>query len=362
MRLRTFGLDTLAALLGPSYIAHRHWIPNSFLSEARIVFGRADLLGIFICVVIVGSLLNLTRRELLVGLLKIWVPLLAASVVAIILGAGVGLAAGLPINVVLLKTVVPALVGGLTGGALPLAAAYAHAFGTAAGSELAQLLPAVVTANLLAVFAAGTISALGWRKGLDAAAISAQAAPLEVESKEATPRSAGGILAAMALLAGIYILGGLVRTWWGIPAPLVFLVCAAVLQLLSLPPQWLTAAVLELYRACIRFLTYPLLLSVGLLLMPWQDFLDGLHIANIAVLAVIVAALALMGAWAARWVGLPAKDGAIIAVTRAAMGGSGDVAILNAAHRLDLMAFAQIATRLGGAATLALTLLALVIG
>lgn len=362
MRLRTFGLDTLAALLVPSYIAYRHWIPESVLSDARALFERADLLGMFICVVIVGSLLSLTRQALLVGLLKVWVPMLAASMVAIGLGAGVGVAAGLPLRLVLLKTVIPALVGGLTGGALPLAAAYAHAFGTTAGSELAQLLPSVVTANLLAVLAAGIISAQERRKGLDAEAIGMRAAPHPLKSTEATPLSAGAILPAVGLLIGIYILGNLLRRGWGIPPPLLFLVCATTLQVLAPLPKWLVAAVGNLYRTCIRIFTYPLLLSVGLLLMPWRDLTVGFRIANIAVLSVTVAALALVGAWSARWVNLPAKDGAIIAIARAAMGGSGDVAILNAAHRLDLMAFAQIATRLGGAATLALTLLALAMG
>jgi Na+/citrate or Na+/malate symporter len=59
----------------------------------------------------------------------------------------------------------------------------------------------------------------------------------------------------------------------------------------------------------------------------------------------------------ARWVGLYPIDTAIVNACHSGQGGTGDVAILTAANRMQLMPFAQIATRIGGAIMVTLTLI-----
>ena len=52
-------------------------------------------------------------------------------------------------------------------------------------------------------------------------------------------------------------------------------------------------------------------------------------------------------------------EAAIVNACHSGQGGTGDVAILTAADRMVLMPFAQIATRIGGAITVTLTLIIL---
>ena len=52
-------------------------------------------------------------------------------------------------------------------------------------------------------------------------------------------------------------------------------------------------------------------------------------------------------------------DTAIVNACHSGQGGTGDVAILTAANRMQLMPFAQIATRIGGAIVVTVTLLVL---
>ena len=60
-----------------------------------------------------------------------------------------------------------------------------------------------------------------------------------------------------------------------------------------------------------------------------------------------------------RWLGMYPIDTAIVNACHSGQGGTGDVAILTAANRMQLMPFAQIATRIGGAITVTLCLIAM---
>jgi Na+/citrate or Na+/malate symporter len=69
--------------------------------------------------------------------------------------------------------------------------------------------------------------------------------------------------------------------------------------------------------------------------------------------------LMLIGAVVGRFLNMYPIESAIINACHSGQGGTGDVAILTAANRMQLMPFAQIATRIGGAITVTIVLIVL---
>jgi malate:Na+ symporter len=211
-----------------------------------------------------------------------------------------------------------------------------------------------VVGNMLAVLVGGMLSPWSHRFG---SGVAPPETPVSSQGTAHDQRPPARFLVLGALLlSAFYGLGAVSSLVFKVPSPLVILALTAVVHILLPLPVPITRSIVYLYRLCIRLFTYPLLLAVGLLLTPWQTLMDGLRWDKLIVAIVTVLMLTGSGAWMARFARLTLVEGALIGLARAAMGGSGDIAILSAARRMDLMPFAQIATRLGGAITLALSL------
>ena len=67
-----------------------------------------------------------------------------------------------------------------------------------------------------------------------------------------------------------------------------------------------------------------------------------------------VAAMVASGFFVGAWLKMYPVESAIVTACHSGLGGTGDVAILSASNRMGLMPFAQISTRIGGAAMIVL--------
>lgn len=365
--VRAVGLGTVAVVFVPSYLVYAGGISARATDEARIFLASSDAIGVFIAILITGSIAGIDRRGLIAGLAKIVLPLSLGSIVAAASATLVGTAFGLKPFDALFLVAAPIMGGGITAGALPLSVGYEDVLVTSQGEMLARMLPAVILGNFTAMVCAGLLASLEGGHWTKRSALSGSAGGLpgladgEIAAACDGKESPGDLQArgaAVAIIVALYVAGTVASRIFDAPAPLIVLALAATLLLADVLSPRIRASIVAIYRFCVAAFTGPVLFAVGLVLTPWGKLVEGFAPANLATIVAAVGSLSVAGFLASRWIGLAPVDGAIVTVTRAAMGGTGDIAVLSAGGRMELMPFAQISTRIGGAATVAAALAA----
>jgi Na+/citrate or Na+/malate symporter len=362
--LRKLGAPAITAAFLPSYLVYRHWLPADFNRNVTGFVHETNFIYLYITAVIVGSISGMNRTLLLRGLAKVFIPLLAGSIAAFVLGTAVGASLHMPLGKTIPMILVPIMAGGVGEGAIPLSLGYAEIFHQSAGDLLAHLLPVVLFANLVAIVSAGVLNTIGNRwpalTGNGVLENATQAVrPLphhETTTKALTPQNC-----LLGLLFGIclYVAGVVLHRWIPLPPPVTMLLLAFGLKVIGIVPEWLDSAATTVGRFFALVVTYPLLFAVAIALTPWTAVKEALHPTNLLLITLVVLTLTATGFFMARLLGLFPVETALVNACHTGAGGTGDVAILTAAERLDLMPFAQVATRIGGAITVTLTLIVL---
>jgi malate:Na+ symporter len=132
---------------------------------------------------------------------------------------------------------------------------------------------------------------------------------------------------------------------------------AVVAKLTSAVSPHLQAGGFVVYKFVQTGMTYPLLFAIGVSLTPWDKLMAAFTITNLITIVATVFTLMATGAVIGRLLKMYPIETAIVNACHSGQGGTGDVAILTAANRMQLMPFAQIATRIGGALTVTGTLI-----
>ncbi len=167
-------------------------------------------------------------------------------------------------------------------------------------------------------------------------------------------------IASGALLAVLlYMVGMLGQKLTGLRAPVGMLFLAVLVKLVNGVSPRILAGSQVVYRFFRTAVTYPVLFAVGVAITPWHVLVTAFTLTNLLVIISTVSALVATGFFVGKKIGMHPIDVAIVSCCQSGQGGTGDVAILTAGNRMGLMPFAQIATRIGGAINVSLSLLLL---
>ena len=360
--LRTVGGAVIVATFLPSALTYYHVLPTDLVSAVTRFTKDSNYLFLYIAAIIVGSVFAMDRTVLIRGFVKIVAPLAAGTVAALIVGTLVGAVLGLGLKHAVFYVVLPVMAGGVGDGAVPLSLGYAGVLHQGFGGQFAQVLPPVMIGSFFSVLIAGALNWLGKRhpEWSGDGRLQPGEHTDEFLKKGAPPPQVDVMTIAAGAVTAVtlYLVGELTFVLWKWPAPVVMLALAVAMKL-----GWSVTRRLELgadvvFQFFAKVGTYPLLFMVGVAMTPWDKLIAALAPADLITIAATVVTLIVVGFWVGRKVNLYPIEAAIVNATHAGQGGTGGVAILTAAERMQLMPFAQIAIRIGGAIVVTLTLLA----
>lgn len=359
--LKDIGGPAILALLVPSTLVFFNIMNPASMDAAFTLMKTSNFLYLYIACLVSGSILGMNRKVLMQGFAKMFIPLILGTLASVVVGMLVGTLFGYEMKHTFFYIIVPIIGGGIGEGILPLSLAYSEILGKSAESFVAQMIPAAVIGNIVAVVCAGMLMRLGEKKPeLSGNGVLVKAKGGDGITEDSTinkPINFQLMGAGLLIACSFFIFGGLAHKFLGIPGPVLMIIAAALVKCIKIMPQKMEQGAFHLYKFVSGSLTWPLMVGLGLLYIPLEDVVKLVTPAYIVICASIVLAMVGTGYLVGKFMNMYPVDAAIVTGCHSGLGGTGDVAILSASNRMSLMPFAQISTRLGGASTVILATL-----
>jgi len=349
--LKNIGGPAILCLFVPSYMLYAHILNPTSVKAITAVMKTSNFLYLYISVLVAGSILGMNRKILIKGFTRMFIPLIIGTIAAISAGILVGLAFGYTPYRTFFFIVMPIIAGGIGEGILPLTLSYSEILHQGQQVFVAQMIPAALLGNVVAIVSAGLLKRLG-EKSPELSGDGVLVKSGNDDMVDTTPEKAidFSLMGAGLLIAcSLFIFGSLASKFVPIPGPVIMIFTAALLKILKLMPEKMEQGAHQLYKFISGSLTYPLMIGLGVLFVPWADLVSAITPSYVAICASTVIAMIASGFFIGKYVNMYPVDAAIVTACHSGLGGTGDVAILSASSRMELMPFAQIATRIGGA-------------
>nr|WP_147007297.1 2-hydroxycarboxylate transporter family protein [Companilactobacillus nantensis] len=360
--LNSLGGKVLVVTFLPSFLVYMSWLPKSTTKVVTDFMNNNNFLAVFIALLIVGSISAMNRKTLIQASMRIIVVLLICEVVGPLVGMGVGMLLGLSAYKSYFFIVAPIMAGGVGEGALPLSLGYAAIISMGQQNIFAQILPCVMLGSLVAVIEAGILRQIGvWKPSLtgngrlvesDDSADELGSLSSKSDTANITKMLVSGILAITLYMLGVYV-----NSIIHLPAPIVLLIVVMVAKMLGWIPDSVQEGGKSLYSLTVKGISPLLLFGVGVAMTPWKSLVTVFtNVPMLITIFVTVTAIVTAAFFAAKFLNMYPVDTAIAVSCCSGQGGTGALAILAAGDRMNLMPFAQVAVRLGGAITVTLSI------
>ena len=323
-------------------------------------------LDFYIAALITGSILGMNRKLLMKAAARYFPAIFGAIALSFGLVAIAGHFSGFGVVKAVLLIALPIMGGGMGAGAVPLSKIF-ESSGTMTAEEAISIMnPAVAIGNATSIVLAGILVKVlagkffNGQGSLMKAGVNEDPSEYEISPEMQKKRDhititnlGIGLLAATTFFAWGYIVAGI----WIKLVPAVnihayawMIITVALCKVFNVLPEFIEVCCYQWFQFVMKNLTSMLMVGIGLCYLS----LDVV-ISSFSMMYLLMCFLACIGAFiGAGVIGAmvcfyPVEAGITAGLCMSNMGGTGDVAVLSAAHRMELMPFAQISSRLGGA-------------
>lgn len=353
--VKTYLGGSVVCIFGGALLAYSGCLPENAAQLMDSFVNDQGFLIFYISALITGSLFSIDRDLLLKGAVRL-VPVGLLAVFSGVTVCGLlGIVGGNGFWDNILYVAVPMTSGGMTAGTVPLSHTFAEVLGVDAGDVLTRMAPATVLGNCLAIIFAGLLNNLGHRRPEltgNGQLVNDGNPPRKTD--HGTP-TLSTMMAGMLVALGFYALGELCHHFLSIIPIYAWMVILIILvKIFRLMPHELECAACHWGDFAIKAWTAAALFGIGVTLIDLKTISQNMTWFYFLTILIVEVVITGISAWAGKLVGFYPLESAVCGMCSTNMGGSGNVAVLSGAHRMELLPFAQIITR--GCGALMLTL------
>ena len=355
------GGGAVVAIFGGAALVYFNLLPettknliDTFMKSGE---GKMGFLDFYISALITGSILGMNRKLLIKAAVRYLPAILGGLVAALAFVSIGGLFFGYTPGEAMAYIGIPIMGGGMGAGAVPISEIFSSALNIDTEVIMSKLVPAVALGNALAIVAGGLLNRIGKSKPEwtgNGQLMRSTDEEIKAEKREVVLKP-GEYATGIVLATGFFTLGSIIcfamkKIGIDIHTYAWMIISVAIVKAINVLPEKYTDAAAGWYAFIAKNCTPLLLIGIGVSYTSLEKIIEAFSFAYLVLVALVVLGAIVGSAFVGKLVGFYPIEAAITAgLCMANMGGTGDVAVLTAADRMELMPFAQISSRLGGA-------------
>lgn len=365
------GGGAIVILFGTAAMNYFHLFPEDVVKNITSFFKPTGaFLDFYIAALITGSILGMNRKLLVKAAARYFPAIFGGLILSFALCSVLGQIMGFGWVKALLLIALPIMGGGMGAGATPLSKIFESSGTMTADEALSVMTPAVAIGNAISIVIAGLIVKIIVGKKWNGQGSLMQAGSIDPAELEISPEmqakrndiKIANLGVGLFVSTSFFAWGFILAQVWKMIVPSVsihayawMIITVAICKITNCLPEKIEIACYQWFQFIMKNLTTTLLVGIGLCYLDLNQVIASLNVTYF-VLCLVTCLGAFFGAFfVGKLVGFyPVESGITAGLCMSNMGGTGDVAVLSAANRMELMPFAQISSRLGGAIILLL--------